>query len=263
MLSRARIEGRARPPRGVNPYIRAPAPTCYVRWSNVAANPNVTSGERTYRQGNDRPCAGLRWPRTANPASGQSLHLPSALHDAHPLWRTQKIWTVIDIEVVSQHANAADVTTAQRGVPLQALQARAPTTIRPAAVDPLTAPRVATFGKTRQGSLVREGLMIESVKFRYDADRYGEDIEKLVKTTQFVAPVVVTKRILRCRAMFDCPWSVVGVADVDPELVDSDQLTAWLATGGRRVGLGDWRPEKSGHYGRFDVEKVTELPDAA
>ena len=28
MLSRARIEGRARPPRGVNPYIRAPAPTC-------------------------------------------------------------------------------------------------------------------------------------------------------------------------------------------------------------------------------------------
>ena len=117
--------------------------------------------------------------------------------------------------------------------------------------------------KTRQGSLVREGLMIESVKFRYDADRYGEDIEKLVKTTQFVAPVVVTKRILRCRAMFDCPWSVVGVADVDPELVDSDQLTAWLATGGRRVGLGDWRPEKSGHYGRFDVEKVTELPAAA
>ena len=45
----------------------------YVRWSNVAADPNVTSGERTYRQGSDRPCAGLRWPRTANPAFGQSL----------------------------------------------------------------------------------------------------------------------------------------------------------------------------------------------
>ena len=102
----------------------------YVRWSNVAADPNVTSGERTYRQGSDRPCAGLRWPRTANPAFGQSLHLPSGLHDAHPLWRTPRIRTVIDIEVVSQHANAAaDVTTAQHGVPLQALQAPAPTTI--------------------------------------------------------------------------------------------------------------------------------------
>ena len=75
--------------------------------------------------------------------------------------------------------------------------------------------------------------------------------------------IVVTKRVLRSRAKFDCPWSVVGVADVDPELVDIDKLTAWLATGGRRVGLGDWRPEKSGHYGRFNVDKVRELADAA
>ena len=101
----------------------------HVRWSNVAADPNVTSGERTYRQGSARPCAGLRWPRPANPASGQSLHLPSALYVVHPLWRTRRICTVIDIEVVSQYANAADVTTAQRDVPLRALQARAPTTI--------------------------------------------------------------------------------------------------------------------------------------
>ena len=117
--------------------------------------------------------------------------------------------------------------------------------------------------KTKQGSLVREGLMIESVTFRYDVDRYGETVEKLITTTQFVVPVVVTKRVLRSRAKFDCPWSVVGVADVDPELVDIDKLTAWLATGGRRVGLGDWRPEKSGHYGRFNVDKVRELADAA
>ena len=88
----------------------------YVRWSNVAADPNVTSGERTCRQGSDRPCAGLRWPRTANSAFGQSLHMPSALYDAHPLWRTRRIWTVIDIEVVSQHASCCrrDDGTAHR-----------------------------------------------------------------------------------------------------------------------------------------------------
>ena len=56
---------------------------------------------------------------------------------------------------------------------------------------------------------------------------------------------------------------MVGVADVDEELVDKAQLTAWLALGGRRIGLGDWRPEKSGFYGRFDVEDVTELTAAA
>ena len=122
----------------------------------------------------------------------------------------------------------------------------------------------ASARKTKQGALVREGLMIESVRFIYDVKRYGEDVETLSRKAQFVAPVVVSRqRILRTRAWFDCPWSVVGVADVDPELVDRDQLMAWLATGGRRIGLGDWRPEKSGHYGRFDVEKVIELSDDA
>ena len=58
-------------------------------------------------------------------------------------------------------------------------------------------------------------------------------------------------------------WLVVGVADVDEELVDKAKLTAWLAVGGRRIGLGDWRPEKSGAFGRFDVAGVIELADAA
>ena len=117
--------------------------------------------------------------------------------------------------------------------------------------------------KSRQGPLVREGLMIERVEFRYDIERYGETLEEVVKTAQFTAPVVVnSKRILRTRAKFDCPWSVVGVADGDEELVDKTKLTAWLALGGRRIGLGDWRPEKSGIFGRFDVEGVTELADA-
>ena len=123
----------------------------------------------------------------------------------------------------------------------------------------------ASARKTKDGSLVREGLMIGSVAFGYDVERYGQTLEELSRKAQFTAPVVVNRqRILRTRARFDCPWSVVGVADVDPELVDRDKLTAWLALGGRRVGLGDWRPEKSGGpFGRFDVEKVTELGDAA
>ena len=80
--------------------------------------------------------------------------------------------------------------------------------------------------------------MIESVTFRYDVERYGKDVNELSKTAQFVAPVVVARRrILRTRVRFDCPWSVVGVADVDPEQVDRHKLMAWLATGGRRTPL--------------------------
>ena len=119
--------------------------------------------------------------------------------------------------------------------------------------------------KLKAGTQVREGLLVEAVSFGYDVGRYGETLEELVKTTQFTVPVVVYgKRIARTRARFDCPWSVVGVADVDEELVDGVQLTAWLALGGRRVGLGDWRPEKQGGiFGRFDVEEVIELADDA
>ena len=123
----------------------------------------------------------------------------------------------------------------------------------------------ASARKTKDGPLVREGLMIESAAFRYNVKRYGEKLEDLSTKAQFTAPVVVSgQRILRTRARFNPPWSVVGVADADPELVDRDKLLAWLALGGRRIGLGDWRPQKSGgSFGRFNVKKVTELRDAA
>ena len=119
----------------------------------------------------------------------------------------------------------------------------------------------ASARKVKQGPQVREGLLIEKVSFGYNVERYGETLEKLVQTTQFTVPAVVNgKRIPRTRARFDCPWSVVGVADVDEELVDKEKLTAWLARGGRRIGLGDWRPEKQGGvFGRFDVEDVIKL----
>ena len=123
----------------------------------------------------------------------------------------------------------------------------------------------ASARKVKQGPQVREGLLIEQVFFRYDVERYGEELDKLALTTQFTVPAVVNGRRIRwTRAKFDCPWSMVGVADVDDELVDRAQLTAWLALGGRRIGLGDWRPEKKGGvFGRFDVEGVTELADGA
>ena len=47
------------------------------RRSNVAASPDLTSDKRPPRQRGDRPCAVLRWPRTANRASGRPLRLPS------------------------------------------------------------------------------------------------------------------------------------------------------------------------------------------
>ena len=113
--------------------------------------------------------------------------------------------------------------------------------------------------KLRQGPQVREGLIVNEVReFSYDRDRYGEDLATLAQTTQFRTGVVVQRqRILRTRAMFDLPWGCHFTLDCDDELVDQQQLEAWLSIAGRRIGLGDWRPEKSGDHGRFETVSLT------
>ena len=118
----------------------------------------------------------------------------------------------------------------------------------------------AAARKTKQGGDVREGLLVESLTFKYDAKRYGETVEAIGKSAQFTVPVVVQRaRILRTRAKFDCPWSITAVIDADDELVDKHKLTAWLDVAGRRIGLCDWRPQKSGTFGRFEPKSVKVL----
>lgn len=111
--------------------------------------------------------------------------------------------------------------------------------------------------KLRQGSQVREGLVVASTCFTYDSDTYGETLDEIAQKAQFTAPVVVKgTRIMRTRARFDPPWSCCFTVDGDDELVDQDKLVRWLDIGGRRIGLGDWRPEKSGEFGRFTLVSI-------
>ena len=114
--------------------------------------------------------------------------------------------------------------------------------------------------KLKQGPQVRGGLMVIDSTFHYDTERYGTTLEKLIENCQFTVPVKVGQaRVLRTRAKFDQPWSCVFTVDTDPELVDEIQLSQWLDIGGMRIGLGDWRPSKSGHYGRFKTVAIKEL----
>ena len=110
--------------------------------------------------------------------------------------------------------------------------------------------------KLKQGPQVREGLIVEQVTaFDYDK-KLGKTVNELGKSVQFTVAVVVQRaRILRTRAKFD-EWAVTFTVEVDDELVDKEQLATWLDIAGRRIGLGDWRPEKSGHYGRFETVSI-------
>ena len=110
--------------------------------------------------------------------------------------------------------------------------------------------------KLRQGAQVREGLIVEEVE-EFDYDRsLGTNAEELALSVQFTVGVVVRRaRVLRTRARFD-EWAATIRVDTDPELVDREQLLTWLDIGGRRIGVGNWRPEKSGQFGRFEVKNI-------
>ena len=115
--------------------------------------------------------------------------------------------------------------------------------------------------KLKQGPLVREGLIVsETELFEYDTE-LGDTPMELAENpkVQFTVGVVVQRaRVLRTRAKFD-NWGASFIVEVDPSLVDREHLETWLDIGGRRIGLGDWRPEKSGKYGRFEAEKIERL----
>ena len=105
--------------------------------------------------------------------------------------------------------------------------------------------------------------MITEIKvFDYDRSALGTTVEELGKKAQFTVPVVVQRnRLERTRAKFD-EWSVTLLLEADDELVDQQQLESWLDIAGRRIGLGDWRPEKSGDYGRFVVDEIKRVESA-
>lgn len=133
-------------------------------------------------------------------------------------------------------------------------------TINPAA---LRANLEAAARKLKQGPQVREGLVIEGwPTFTWDEARYGSTFEEVVESAQYVVPVKVQRnRVMRTRAKFDTPWRCTFVADCDDELIDEAMLKRWVDIGGSRLGIGDWRPEKSGSFGRFQLVSIEPAPE--
>ena len=123
--------------------------------------------------------------------------------------------------------------------------------------------------KTKDGPDVREGMLVVRTEFCWDTDRYGVDgdedaVRHLADKAAFQVPVRVGQaRILRTRARFDTPWSVIADIEGDDDLISADKLERWLRTAGQRIGLGDWRPAKSGIYGRFTAQVEALAEEAA
>ncbi len=61
-------------------------------------------------------------------------------------------------------------------------------------------------------------------------------------------------RILRCRPCFQLPWSMMLALEIDSSILDRSVVFDALSIAGRTIGIGDFRPEKNGSFGRFYCE---------
>lgn len=66
---------------------------------------------------------------------------------------------------------------------------------------------------------------------------------------------------IRYRGQFD-PWWTVLTIKYNANVFSAEQLMNMLNTAGFAVGVGEWRPEKDGQYGRFHVATAAEMKTA-
>ena len=74
---------------------------------------------------------------------------------------------------------------------------------------------------------------------------WADESYRLVKAAK-----VGQAKIMRTRPKFR-EWWFEASGKLDTEILDLDDLQAVAEVAGQLVGLGDWRPEKGGVYGRF------------
>lgn len=131
----------------------------------------------------------------------------------------------------------------------------------------------AAARKEKEGPDVREGLLVlETTKFFFQGrQEFFPDGQSLEKTQEnfellcsrdwndsegglaYSVPVTVQRaKLLRTRPRFQ-EWSAEFLVQYDPDLVDQRKLKKWATTAGQRIGIGDWRPAKSGTFGRFTL----------
>jgi hypothetical protein len=78
---------------------------------------------------------------------------------------------------------------------------------------------------------------------------------KYVVDSRAVVVPATKGRIVRHRPRLD-EWSLSFELEYDSDLMSRDQVEMIVRDTGRRVGLGDFRPENKGMFGRFDLIEI-------
>ena len=112
----------------------------------------------------------------------------------------------------------------------------------------------AAARRRKEGPLFSGSFTVSSVKLDYDGpdepDALWEQQDTFVDRRSVK---VATSRVIRTRAIFPI-WSLTIEAEHDPDVADLFNIKLWAEIAGSRIGLGDYRPQRGGLFGRFEAE---------
>jgi hypothetical protein len=105
--------------------------------------------------------------------------------------------------------------------------------------------------KSKQGKLASAGCIVDGDgTFLHDGPT---DLVELLNSGGYLARHNVRvgqASIIRTRAIFR-NWGLKFSVILDPTVMDESTLKTAIENAGKLVGIGDWRPEKNGSFGRY------------
>jgi hypothetical protein len=121
----------------------------------------------------------------------------------------------------------------------------------------LKAALINSAKKTKEGPKIRSGVLVstDKAKLVYDGPRNTEALWKSGKFTDIRSVVVQRARLMRCRPIFH-EWACRFEIVYDESVIDKSDIFRLLGTAGTMIGIGDFRPENGGDFGRFDAKEV-------
>jgi hypothetical protein len=111
------------------------------------------------------------------------------------------------------------------------------------------------IGKSFATTLLKGALIDPDRRAPLVNPETGEIIEDFNIDTR--AAVVGKARIMRSRPKIE-KWAADVLLDYDDEVISPDLIVEILTIAGTRVGVGDYRVEKGGWFGRFHVTGYSE-----
>ena len=131
---------------------------------------------------------------------------------------------------------------------------------------------LALYFDEKEGPVLPAQMLEAMIRDSAKAEKLGSEVKRSVRVTDFTIPLqydgprdkkglwkserffdsrgvkIGQSRVLRTRPMFE-EWAVEFNVEFEPEFIERDTLTRLIEIGGRRVGLGDYRPR----FGRFSA----------